>query len=265
MQQTAASLGVDAKAYRRIFAPLVNDAEALIPAVLGTLLKPPSHPLAMARFGVLGLLPVTTLARSLKTDSARALLAGLGAHSMRPLSAPGTSAFGLLLGILAHAVGWPVVEGGSARIVDALVAELTAAGGVVHTGHWIADLEELPRAKATLLDVAPRQLLELAGEGLPSRYRSALGRFRYGPGICKVDWALDGPVPWEAEPCRITATIHVGGTLEQIAAGESEVARGRHPERPFCIAVQPCVLDPLARPRAPNLLCLLSCSRPLSL
>ena len=120
----------------------------------------------------------------------------------------------------------------------------TAAGGAVHTGRWITDLGELPPSKATLLDVSPRQLLELAGQRLPARYRGALRRFRYGPGICKVDWALSGPVPWEAEACRATATIHLGGTLEEIARSEADVAAGRHPERPFCIAVQPCVLDP---------------------
>ena len=249
VERTAASLGSDAAAYRRLFDGLVQDAAAIVPSVLGPLLRPPAHPLAMARFGLRGVWPVTMLARQFHTASARALLAGLGAHSMRPLSAPGTGAFGLLLGVLAHEVGWPVVEGGSARVADALIDQITAAGGAVHTGRWITDLGELPPSKATLLDVSPRQLLELAGERLPTRYRGALRRFRYGPGICKVDWALSGPVPWEAEACRATATIHLGGTLEEIARSEADVASGRHPERPFCIAVQPCVLDPGRAPQ----------------
>jgi phytoene dehydrogenase-like protein len=168
---------------------------------------------------------------------------------MRPLSAPGTGAFALLLGLLAHAVGWPIVEGGSARITDALIEDLAARGCELHTGRWITDLRELPRGRVALLDLGPPQLLELAGGRLPARYRSALRRFRYGPGVCKVDLALAGPVPWQAEACRQTPTIHLGGSFEEIARSESEVARGRHPERPFCIAVQPCVLDPTRAPR----------------
>jgi phytoene dehydrogenase-like protein len=249
VRQTADSLGTDAGAYRRLLGPLTDDAGAIVESALAPLLTVPSHPIAMSRFGLRGLWPVSTLARGLRTEEARALLAGLGAHSMRPLSAPGTGALALLLGMLAHTVGWPVVEGGSVRIAEALLAELRAGGGEVHAGRWIARIEELPRARLTLLDVTPRQLLELAGGRLPAGYARSLRRFRYGPGICKLDWALSGPVPWTAEPCRETATIHVGGTLEEIARGEADVAAGRHPERPFCIVVQPTVLD---RARAPE-------------
>jgi phytoene dehydrogenase-like protein len=248
VESTASTLGGDARAYRRLFGPLVKDAEAIVPSVLAPLLSLPPHPLAMARFGLRGLWPVSMLSRGLKTESARALLAGLGAHSMRPLDAPGTGAFALLLGVLAHAVGWPVVEGGSARIVDAMIAELRDAGGEVHTGHWITDLGQLPPARVTLLDVAPRNLRKLVGARLPRRYERALRRFQYGPGIFKMDWALDGPVPWQAEVCRRAPTLHIGGTLEEIARSESDVAAGRHSERPFCIAVQPCVADPTRAP-----------------
>jgi phytoene dehydrogenase-like protein len=167
---------------------------------------------------------------------------------MRPLGAPGTGAFALLLGVLAHAVGWPVVEGGSSRIVDAMIADLERLGGQVHSGHWIADLDELPRARSTLLDVAPRNLLEIAGSRLGRRYDKAMRRFKYGPGVFKMDWALDGPVPWQAEVCRDAPTLHIGGTFEEIARSESDVAAGRHSERPFCIAVQPCVADPTRAP-----------------
>lgn len=248
VEQTATTLGADARAYRRLFAQLVKDTDAIVPSVLAPLLSPPAHPLAMARFGLLGLWPTTVLARRFKTDQGRALLAGLGAHSMRPLGAPGTGAFALLLGVLAHAVGWPVVQGGSSRIVDAMIAEFESLGGQMHSGHWIADLQELPRARSTLLDIAPRNLLELAGSRLPEHYTKAMRRFKYGPGIFKMDWALDGPVPWQADICRSASTLHIGGTFEEIARSEADVAAGRHSEHPFCIAVQPCVADPTRAP-----------------
>jgi phytoene dehydrogenase-like protein len=247
--ETAAALGLDARAYRRLFAAPTRDAARIVPAVLAPMLTPPPHPLALAGFGLRGLLPINVLARAFHAEPARALLAGLGAHAMRPLSAPGTGAFALLLGMLAHAVGWPVVQGGSERVVDALVRELTAAGGQLHTGHWIEDLRELPRARVTLLDLAPTGLLALAGERLSARARRTLRGFRYGPGVFKLDWALAGPVPWQAPACRETPTLHLGGTLAEIARGESDVAVGRHPERPFCIAVQPCVADPTRAPQ----------------
>ncbi|HXC45286.1 MAG TPA: NAD(P)/FAD-dependent oxidoreductase [Solirubrobacteraceae bacterium] len=248
VEQTATALGQDARAYRRIFAKLVGDTEAIVGSVLAPLLSPPAHPLAMGRFGLLGLWPTTVLARPFKTEEGRALLAGLGAHSMRPLGAPGTGAFALLLGVLAHAVGWPVVEGGSARIVDALLAELQSRGGQLYSGRPIGDLRELPRAQCALLDIAPRNLLELAGGQAPARYAKAMRRFKYGPGVFKMDWALDGAVPWQAEVCRSAPTLHIGGTFEEIARSESDVAAGRHSEQPFCIAVQPCGLDPTRAP-----------------
>jgi len=220
-----------------------------VPSVLAPLLAPPAHPLAMARFGLRGLWPVGILARRFEGEQARALLAGLGAHSMRPLNAPGTGAFALLLGMLAHYVGWPVVEGGSSRIVDALVGEIQAAGGQIHTGRFIKGLDELPPAKVRLLDLTPRQLLDLTGAKLPAGYAKAMRRFRYGPGIFKMDWALTGPVPWQAEQCRSTPTLHIGGSFHEIARSEAEVASGHHAERPFCIAVQPSVLDPTRAPQ----------------
>lgn len=247
--QTAAALGADAAAYRRLFASPVRDTAKIVPSVLAPLLSPPTHPIAMARFGLRGLWPVGVLARRFQTEQAKALLAGLGAHSMQPLDAPGTGAFALLLGMLAHAVGWPLVEGGSSRVADALVGEIEAAGGHIHTGRFVERLDELPPARVKLLDVTPRQLLDLAGGKLPARYVRAMRRFRYGPGIFKMDWALAGPVPWQAEECRATPTLHLGGSFEEIARSEADVAAGRHSERPFCIAVQPCVLDPTRAPR----------------
>ena len=166
----------------------------------------------------------------MSTEEARALLAGVAAHSMQPLTAPVTGGFGLLLALLAHSVGWPVVEGGSARLIDALTsgAGRRSTARCV-TGGWIRRLADLPPARAVLLDVTPRQFLQLAGAGCPAGYRRALQRFSYGPGVCKVDWALDGPVPWTAVACREAGTVHLGGTFAEVARSESEVAGGRHP------------------------------------
>ena len=248
VEETAGALGADAGAYRRLFEPLVRDAELIVPAALAPLRSVPAHPLAMARFGLTGLLPADWLARRFVTEEARALLAGAAAHSMLPLTAPLSGAYGLLLTTLAHAVGWPVVEGGTARLVDALVDALEAAGGRVITDRWVRSLGELPPARAVLLDVSTRQLIELAGDRLPARYRRGLARFRYGPGACKVDWALAGPVPWQAGACREAVTLHLGGTIEEVAASEAEVAAGRHPERPYCIVVQPGAVDATRAP-----------------
>jgi phytoene dehydrogenase-like protein len=163
---------------------------------------------------------------------------------MLPLSKPLTSAFGLLFVMIAQAVGWPFVEGGSARLTDALVTELTSLGGRVETGRWVASLGDLPSARSVLLDVTPRQFLALAGDRLPAGSRRALQRFRYGPGVCKVDWALTGPVPWQAPACREAGTVHLGGTFAEVAASEADVSAGRHPERPFCLIAQAGVVDP---------------------
>lgn len=203
----------------------------------------PAHPLAMARFTLTGLPPASLLARRFRTDEARALLAGAAAHTMLPLTAAATGAFGLTFMMIAHSVGWPVVAGGSARLVDALTAELASLGGEVETGRWVRSLAELPPAKAVLLDLTPRQLADLAGTSLTARQHRSLGRFRYGPGVCKVDWALSGAVPWQALPCREAGTVHVGGTFGEVARSEADVSAGRHPDRPFCLVAQPGVVD----------------------
>jgi phytoene dehydrogenase-like protein len=202
----------------------------------------------MARFGLEGLLPATVLARGFRTEEARALLAGVAAHPMLPLTSPVTGGFGLTLMMIGHAVGWPVVEGGSGRLVDALVAELTSLGGKVETGRWVSSLGAIPPARAVLLDVTPRQFVAIAGGSIPARQRRALARFRYGPGVCKVDWALSGPVPWQAAPCREAGTVHLGGTFAEVARSEADVNAGRHPERPYCLVAQPGVVDPARAP-----------------
>lgn len=243
VDQTAAGLGADERAYRRLMAPLVRNAAPLTAAALAPIRSVPSSPFAVGRFAALAVQPAATLARRFGTAQARALLAGAAAHSSLRLTDPLTGGFGLLLTMLAHSVGWPVAEGGSAAITAALVAELTEHGGTVRTGSQVRRLDELPSADVVLLDITPRQLAAIAGAALPGRYLRALQRFKYGPGVCKVDLALSGPVPWQAEACRQTATVHVGGTAEEIMRSEADVVAGRHPDRPFCIVAQPGVVD----------------------
>jgi phytoene dehydrogenase-like protein len=241
---TAAGLGADAGAYRRLLGPLTADAETILAAFLGPLRSVPARPAAAVRFAAAGLPPAALLARRLRTDGGRALLAGLSAHAIRPLTAPATGGYGLLLAMIAHWAGWPVAEGGSAAITTALATRLAELGGSVRTGRPVRGLTDLPDARVTLLDTGPRQLAALAPGRLPRRYAAALSRFRYGPGVCKVDWALRGPVPWTAPAARWAGTLHLGGTLAEIARSEAEVAAGRHPDRPFCIVAQPGVVDP---------------------
>ncbi len=248
VSETAAHLGVDRAAYTRMFSSLVRDADGILPNFLAPLRTMPRSPVATALFGLKGLASAERLATHFRTVEARAIIAGAAAHSMLPFDAPLSGAFGLLFTMLAHSLGWPVVEGGSARIVDALSAELEALDGRIVTGQWVRRLHDLPPARATLLDVTPRQFIDLAGDRLPGRYRRSLEHFRYGPGICKVDWALDGPVPWQAELCREAVTLHVGGSFAEVARSEADVAAGRHPETPFCLVTQPCVLDPTRAP-----------------
>jgi phytoene dehydrogenase-like protein len=245
---TANSLGRDGAAYRRLMGPLVARSREIADQVLAPLRSVPAHPVALARFGLPGLLPARRLARRFETDEACALLAGVSAHSMAPLTAPLTGAFGLLLTMTAHSVGWPVVAGGSSTIADALVGELERLGGTIATGHWVRSLSELPPSTAVVLDIAPKGLMALAGADLPARYGRALDRFRYGPGVCKVDWALSGPVPWSAQACRRAGTLHLGGTFDEVAASEADVHAGQHPDRPYCIVVQPGVADPSRAP-----------------
>jgi phytoene dehydrogenase-like protein len=249
LEGTAASLGTDATTYRRLLAPLVDDARFLGDAILSPPLRSvPRHPLSLARFGLPGLLPTSRLVGRFGTQRAQALFAGVSAHSMAPLTSPLTGAFGLFLTLIAHAAGWPVVENGSSAITDAMVAELERLGGTVVTGQWVRSLAELPSAKAVVVDGSPRGLAEVAGDALPVRYGRSLDRFRFGPGVCKVDWALSGPVPWSAEVCRRAGTLHLGGTFAEVAASEADVNAGRHPERPYCIVVQAGVADATRAP-----------------
>jgi phytoene dehydrogenase-like protein len=246
---TAERLGPDAAAYRRLFGPLARDYAGLSDLLLSPIRRPPSRLSAgIAVFGLNGLRSAAGVARRFCTPEARALFAGVAAHGMMPFTAPPTGAVGLMLIALAHGVGWPVAEGGSARITDAMAEAVVTAGGTIETGHWVRSLADLPPARAVLLDIAPRAFLSIAGDRLPSRYASALRRFRYGAGVCKVDFALSGPVPWANEACRQAVTLHLGGTYEEIAALEADVDAGRHPAAPYVLITQPGVADPTRAP-----------------
>ncbi len=248
VEETAASLGADAGRYRRLMAPLVARREELVEDLLAPLARP-RHPAALARFSLRGALPASILARhSFRSEKARGLLAGLAAHSMLPLTRTPSAAFGLVLGMLGHGVGWPFARGGSQRLVDALVSHLRALGGEVETRRRVGSLAELAGADQVLLDVTPRQFLALAGDRLPDRYRRRLERYRYGPGIFKLDWALDGPIPWQAEECGRAATVHLGATLDEIAASERAPWQGRSPERPFVLLAQQSLFDSTRAP-----------------
>ncbi len=248
VEATAETLGVDAGAYRRLMEPIVAVADPL----LGQLLGPhrlPRSPLSLARFAAGGLLPAARLARSrFRGDRARGLVAGLAAHSNLPLSRFPTGAIGLALALCGHVVGWPLPRGGSQALADALASYLRSLGGRIECGRRVESLAELEGVETVLLDVAPRQLLDLARGSLPGRYRRRLGGYRYGPGVFKLDLALDGPIPWRAAACGRAGTVHLGGTLAEIAAAEAEVARGGHPERPFVLLAQQSLFDPSRAP-----------------
>lgn len=248
LERTAAGLGADERVYRRIVGPLVERWDDLAPALLGPLLRVPAHPVLLARFGLRAGLPASVLATRFDTDEARAILAGCAGHSILPLHRPLTASFGLLLAASAHAVGWPVAEGGSQALADALAAHLGALGGEVRTGTPVRQLADLPPSRAVLFDLAPSQVAAIAGDALAPSFRSKLTRFRHGPAVWKVDYALDGPVPWTNPDCRRTGTLHVGGTLAEVAAAERAVADGRTPERPFVLLAQQSVVDPTRAP-----------------
>jgi phytoene dehydrogenase-like protein len=249
VDETAHALGRDGSAWRRLFGPLARDWDALSEDLLGPVLHVPRHPFKMARFGLPALLSARRLAElAFSTPRARALFAGLAAHSILPLEKPLTASFGLVLGTAGHALGWPLPRGGSQRIVDALVRRIEAAGGVVLTDARVTHLDDLPRARAVLADVTPRQLVALAGDRLRGGYRRRLERYRYGPGVFKLDIALDGPVPWTAAACSRAATVHLGGTLPEIVLSEQAAWDGYEAARPFVLVAQQSLFDPSRAP-----------------
>ncbi|MFP5260639.1 MAG: phytoene desaturase family protein [Blastocatellia bacterium] len=248
LNETGKTLGADSGAYFDLMKPLVDRADAFF----GESFRPirfPRHPLLMARFGLLALRTATGLANGrFRGERAKALFAGCAAHSILPLDKVGTASFGLILALSGHTVGWPCARGGSRKIAEALAACLKSFGGEIRVNSPVRTMDDLPPSRGVLFDLTPRQVVEIAGDRLPPAYRRKLSRFRYGPGVFKVDWALDGPIPWKARECAKAATVHVGGTMGEIAAGEGGTWRGKHAERPFVLVAQQSLFDPTRAP-----------------
>jgi len=248
VEQTAAGLGPDGASYARLFGPLARDWAKLEPLLLGAL-RFPKHPVIAARFGLDALRSASSVAKSkFRGVRARALFAGLAAHSILPLEDSPSAAFGLILGILAHAVGWPIVRGGTQNLADGLAAHLRSLGGEIRTDARVASIDELPPNSTVFCDVSPRALATIAGSRFTPGFRAALERYRYAPGVCKVDWALDAPIPWKAPECARAGTVHVGGTLEEIAKSERDAWNGVESPAPFVLLVQPTLFDPSRAP-----------------
>ena len=249
IQATGETLGPDAQTYQELMEPFVANWEKYMEDFLGPFPLPPRYPIADLRFGLKAIRSARGLADShFKCERARALFAGMAAHAIMPLEKVISASFGLMLGLLGHAVGWPVPRGGSQQIANAQAEKLRQLGGEIITSHRVETIEELPQAGVILFDVTPQQLIQIAGEHLPGSYRRSLTRYRYGPGVFKVDWALSEGVPWQAAECRRAGTVHVGGPLEEIAAYESAVYQGKHAEKPFVLFAQQSLFDPTRAP-----------------
>ena len=248
IDETARAFGRDADAYRSLMEPFVASADALFAETLRPIAHLPRDPLLLARFGLLGLRSARALVGRFRDAPARALLGGIGAHSFLPLEHAFSASFALLMGVAGHAVGWPVARGGSGQIAKALASYLASLGGVVVGGRRVQQLADLPTARAYLFDIAPSQMELIAGDRLSSSYRRAIRRYRRGPAVFKLDYALDGPIPWRAPGCLRAGTVHVGGTFDEIAASERAVWRGQHAERPFVLVGQQSLFDPTRAP-----------------
>ncbi|MDQ2961495.1 MAG: NAD(P)/FAD-dependent oxidoreductase [Candidatus Dormibacteraeota bacterium] len=243
VDRTAAALGADERRYRTAFDWLVRNNDAILDQFLGPL-RAPRHPVSIAAFGLPSLLPARTLARvAFRTDRARALFGGMAAHSMMSLDEVASAGVGVVLGMLAHAVGWPVVRGGSAAVTTALADRLRSLGGTIETGRPVSSLAGLPSSRVVLLDLMPAAVARVCGDALPAGYRDRLLAYRLGPGVFKLDWALDGPIPWSNPGCARAATVHLGGSLDEVAASEAAVHAGHHSPRPFVILIQPSLFD----------------------
>lgn len=246
--ETGATLGPDADVYRSLMDPITEDARRIQSSLAGSP-RSPRHPLALASTGLRSMGTARRLAETVFAgEKARGLFAGNAAHSFLPLEKRPSALFGVVLGTLGHAFGWPMPRGGSQKIADALASYLRSLGGEVYTGVRVHDVDEVPKTRTVLFDLTPRQLLEVAGEHFTESYRDALKRYRYGPGVFKLDLALDGPIPWEAKECLRAGTVHLGGTLDEISAGEAAVGRGEHPERPFVLLAQQSLFDDTRAP-----------------
>ena len=234
--------------WQKLFEPFVQNWELLTDDFLRPVLAVPKHPLVMAQFGLSALRSAESLVGGWWPDRDRALFAGLAGHSFLPLDRRPSAAFGIVLGLLAHSVGWPMSRGGSQQISNALAAHFKSLGGVIQTNTWVKSLDQLPPARAYLFDITPRQLIEIAGSRMPSSYKRKLNHYRYGPGVFKVDYALSAPIPWRAPECVRAGTIHIGGTFAEIARAEREVWEGKLPEQPFVLVAQPTLFDQTRSP-----------------
>lgn len=242
LEDTAAQLGEDGPAYQRLFSPWVRHFDESLKDILGPL-GMPRHPLRFAQFGLRAIQSCEGLARrQFRGRAARALFAGMAAHAMLPLDAPATASFGMVLGMVGHAVGWPLARGGSQAITQALVDCLREHGGEVRVGHSVASFDDLPKARAYVLNVTPRQLLRIAGDAVPRSYRHRLENYRYGPGVFKMDWALRGAIPWSDTRCARATTVHLSGSMEEVAASERATVSGKA-RQPFVLLVQPTIAD----------------------
>jgi phytoene dehydrogenase-like protein len=248
LDETALGLDGDADSYRTLLASWVARSATLFPELLGPL-RVPRHPLLLAGFGWTALKSAEHLARRcFKAVPARALFAGCAAHSFLPLDAPASSAIGLTLLLAAHAVGWPIAKGGSVSISGALANYLTSLGGVIETRRRVTSWGDIPKSRAVMFDTSPRTMARICRDQLPASYLARLARFRAAPGIFKLDWALEGPIPWKNKQCGQAGTVHLGGTLDEIAHSESEVNRGIHPQRPYVLVAQQSLFDPTRAP-----------------
>ena len=243
LDEAASALGADGKAWRNLLQPFVERWNEFAPEVLRPIPMIPKHPFLMARFGMTALLSAKGIASRFQSERTRALFAGLAAHSFLALDEVLSGAFGMLMAIPAHAVGWPVPRGGAQAIPDALCSYLATFGGAVWTSRPVESLAELKDYELILCDITPRQLLKMSGERLSQSYLHELERFRYGPAAFKVDYALSAPIPWKASDCLRAATVHLGGTFEEIAASEKAVRSGQHADRPFVLLAQPSLFD----------------------
>lgn len=248
LEDTCAELGADARSYRALIEPFLDNPEGFFSDVLAPL-GVPKHPWMFMRFGLKAMWPAAAFARwTFQQSRARALFAGCAAHSILPFDKLFTAALGIIFAIAGHVEPWPVAQGGSRAIPAALASILRSLGGEIRTGVNVTTLKELPAARVVLFDTSPNQLSSIAGKALPERYRARLGRYRYGPGAFKLDWALDGPIPWRDPRCLQASTVHLGGTLEEIAASEATMFEGSHPDRPYVLLCQQSQLDPTRAP-----------------
>jgi len=243
LNETKVSLGIDGPAWDRLMRPFVERWNDFAPEVLRPVSFAPRHPWMMARFGMVALRSAEFVARRFRSERTRALFAGLAAHSLLALDEPLSAAFAILMAVPAHAVGWPIPRGGAQALTNALCSLLSTLGGNVNTSSPVQNLEALTNCDLFLCDLTPRQLVKVGGQGLSDSYKRRMERYRYGAGVFKVDYALNAPIPWRAPDCLRAATVHLGGSFEEIAESEKAVRMGQHAERPFILLAQPSLFD----------------------